>query len=114
MGTTNEKTTARSTQTKVKSDNIARRHGTAGGESSASGHQQERDYRASSSQSSIFSTGTSVTGGMLDHLIDEYCDQVTAKEAEVARINDEIKRLKTRVHEFKALREELHKQTEDN
>ena len=114
MGTTNEKTSARSTQAKSKPFSVTGSGGITGGESEAIGNQQERDYRASSSQSSIFSTGTAVTGGMLDHLIDEYCDQVEAKENEVQRINDEIKRLKSRVQEFKALREELHKHTEDN
>ncbi|WP_414579622.1 hypothetical protein [Anabaena sp. CCY 9402-a] len=51
---------------------------------------------------------------MLDHLIDEYCDQVAAKKAEAERINDEVKRLESRIQEFKSLRQELDKQTEDN
>lgn len=114
MGRKNEKTIARSEETQPQSVSIARGGRLAGRESEASGNQQERNYRANSSESSILSAGTTITGGMLDHLINEYCDQVTAKESEVERINDEIKRLRTRVQEFKALREELHKQTEDN
>ncbi|BAZ50139.1 hypothetical protein NIES4103_27530 [Nostoc sp. NIES-4103] len=114
MGTTNEKTIARSAQAKFKPDSIAGGCRVTGGESEAVGNQQERDYRTNSSESSIFSAGTAVTGGMLDHLIDEYCDQVAAKEDEIQRINDEIKRLRSRVQEFKALREELKKQTEDS
>lgn len=114
MGTTNEKTIARTAQAKLKPDGIARGCGITGGESQAIGNQQERDYRASSSQSSVFSTGTTITGGMLDHLIDEYCDQVAAKKAEVQRINNEVKRLESRIEEFKSLRQELDKQTEDD
>lgn len=114
MGTTNEKTTSRSTQAKIESVDIARGNGTTGRKSQATGNQQERDYRASGSESSVFSTGTTVTGGMLDHLIDEYCDQVAAKKAEAERINDEVKRLESRIQEFKSLRQELDKQTEDN
>ncbi len=114
MGTTNEKAIAWSTQAKPEPDSISGGCGSAGGKSEAIRNKQERDYRASSSESSIFSPGTAITGGMLDHLIDEYCNQVASKENEVERINDEIKRLKSRVQEFKALREELHKQSEEN
>lgn len=114
MGTTNEKATSRTAQAKSQSLSVSGGGGITRGESEIVGTEQERNYRASSSQSSVFSTGTTITGGMLDHLIDEYCDQVAAKEAEVERINDEIKRLNTRVQEFKALRQELNKQTEDH
>ncbi|MEN2383531.1 MAG: hypothetical protein ACSI46_00475 [Gloeotrichia echinulata DVL01] len=114
MGTKDEKASARTTQAKPKSIGITGGCGVVGGESESLGNQQERNYRAGSPQPSIFGTGTTVTGGMLDHLIDEYCDQVASKENEIARANDEIKRLNSRIQEFKALKEELVKQTEEN
>jgi chromosome segregation ATPase len=114
MGTTNEEAIARSTQAKSQPVSVTGSGSSARGESQVAGDKQERDYRTHSSESSIFSTGTTVTGGMLDHLIDEYCDQVAAKKDEARRINDEVKRLESRIQEFKALREELKKQTEDN
>ncbi|MBN3943484.1 hypothetical protein [Nostoc sp.] len=50
---------------------------------------------------------------MLDNLIDEYCDQVANKESEIQRLVDEVTRLKSRVQEFKVLREELQKQFQE-
>ncbi len=119
MDTTNEKTIARSTQTQIKSVDIARRDGITGRESEYSGGQQERDAGTNSPESSIFGVGATVTGGMLDHLIDDHLDEMVAKEDEAKRIADhakrvkaDLERLKARIQELKALREELNKQSE--
>ncbi|WP_442944576.1 hypothetical protein [Nostoc sp.] len=50
---------------------------------------------------------------MLDHLIDEYCDQMAAKQEEIEHLQNEIKRIQSRVQEFKALREDLKRQSEE-
>ncbi|BBD64486.1 hypothetical protein NIES4072_18520 [Nostoc commune NIES-4072] len=114
MGTTkDEKTTSRREEAEVKPLDIARRNGITGREGQNLRNQQERDHRASSQKSSIFSSGTAVTGGMLDHLIDEYCSQVAIKQEEIERLNNEVSRLETRVQEFKALRAELQKQFQE-
>lgn len=121
MGTTDEKTTARTTQAETKPVDFSRRDGSPRGESESFGYQQERDNRENSSQSSIFSPGTTITGGMLDHLIDEYCNQVTTKDGEIQRLEEEIqrlrdekKRLQSRIVEFKALKEELNRSLQEN
>jgi len=112
--TANEKTNTWSEEAKPEPDIVTRGSGVVRGESQHVGNQQERDDRTSSTRSSIFSAGTGITGGMLDHLIDEYLDQMAAKEDEIKRLGDEIKRLAARVKEFKSLREELKKQFEEN
>jgi chromosome segregation ATPase len=114
MGTTNEETVARSEKAETNSDDISGGNRVTGSTSSIIGNQQERDIRACSSEPNIFSPGTTVTGGMLDHLIDDTLDQVAAKEDEAKRVAVELKRLKARLQELKALREELSKQSEQN
>ncbi len=121
MGTTNEKAIAWSEEAKPEPDNISGGDGITRRKSENLGNQQERDYRAGCSESSLFSPGTAVTGGMLDHLIDDHLDQMAAKEDEAERIAREakrveadLKRLKVRIQELKALREELKKQSEQN
>jgi uncharacterized coiled-coil protein SlyX len=109
---TNEKTIARSTQAQIKPVDIPRGNGVVRGEGENVGGQQERDARTDSSQSSIFSPGTAIPGGMLDHVIDEYVDQVGKKREEISRMEDEVKRLENRIQEFKALRDEVKKQSE--
>ncbi|MEH1862058.1 MAG: hypothetical protein V7L21_29560 [Nostoc sp.] len=114
MGTTkDEKTVTWTEEAKLESVSLSRGRGVAGGESESIRNQQKRNNRAHSSQSSIFSPGTAVTGGVLDNLIDEYCDQVANKESEIQRLVDEVTRLKSRVQEFKVLREELQKQFQE-
>jgi hypothetical protein len=113
MGTTkNEEAVAWTEKAEPEFVDISRSTGTIGGKGKNLEHEQERDNRARSSESSIFSPGTAVTGGMLDHLISEYCDQVAAKQDDIHRIENEVDRLQSRVKEFKALREELRKQSE--
>ncbi|MEH2384159.1 MAG: hypothetical protein V7K27_35620 [Nostoc sp.] len=111
--TKDEKTVTRTEEAKPKPVSFSRGRGIVGGESEFTGNQQKRDNRAYRSQSSIFSPGTAVTGGVLDNLIDEYCDQVELKENEIQRLNDEVTRLKSRVQEFKVLRDELQKQFQE-
>ncbi|MEH1805389.1 MAG: hypothetical protein V7L28_08540 [Nostoc sp.] len=113
MGTKNEKTIARSAQAKPEPVSVTGSCGDVGGKSKTTWNQQERDYRAGRSESSVFSPGAAVTGGMLDHLIDEYCDQMAAKQEEIEHLQNEIKRIQSRVQEFKALREDLKRQSEE-
>ena len=113
MGTKNEETVARAKETEIKLIDISRGDGVIGRKGKDARNQQKRDNRASSQESSIFTTGADVTGGMLDHLIDEYGDQVALKEDEIHRLSEEVNRLKSRVQEFKALRQELQKQFEE-
>ncbi|BAZ27998.1 hypothetical protein NIES4074_04280 [Cylindrospermum sp. NIES-4074] len=113
MGAINEKAVAWSEKAQLESVNISRGDGIARREGENAGNQQERDDRAYSKKSSLFSPGAAITGGILDHLIKEYYDQVASKEDEIQRISDEIKKLKTKIEEFKVLREEFHKQPEE-
>lgn len=114
MGTTNEKTVARSEKAETNSDHISGGNRVTGGTSSSIGNQQERDIGACSSQQNVFSPGTTVTGGMLDHLIEDTLDQVAAKEDEAKRVGLELKRLKARIQELRAIREEIKKESEQN
>lgn len=114
MDKKNEETIARSAQAGTESLYIAGSGGATRGESETFGGQQKRNHRKNRSQSSLLSTGTTVTGGMLDHLIEEYCAQVEAKKHEIIRANEEIKRLNARIEEFKTLKKELDKQTEES
>ncbi|WP_414573355.1 hypothetical protein [Nostoc sp. CCY 9925] len=57
---------------------------------------------------------------MLDHLIEEYGDQVALQQQQIQRLNEdithrynEIKRLESRIQEFKMLRDEFQKQFEE-
>jgi chromosome segregation ATPase len=114
MGTTkNEEAVTWAEKAEPKSVSLSRGRGVTGGESKSARNQQKRDNRAHRSESSIFSPGTAITGGVLDNLIDEYCDQVELKENEIQRLNDEVNRLKSRVQEFKTLRGELQKQFQE-
>ncbi|MBN3907676.1 MAG: hypothetical protein HWQ35_14280 [Nostoc sp. NMS1] len=49
---------------------------------------------------------------MIDHLIDEYSDQVAIKKEEDQRIQDEIARLESKIQGLKVLREDLKAQVE--
>ena len=114
MGTTkNEEAVTWTEKAEPESVGLSRGCGVAGGESEFIGNQQKRDNRAYRSESSIFGSGTAVTGGVLDNLIEEYCDQVQLKENEIQRLNDEVNRLKSRVQEFRVLRGELQKQFQE-
>lgn len=114
MGTTkNEEAVTWTEEAEPESVSLSRGRGVAGRESESIRNQQKRDNRAHRSQSSVFSPGTAVTGGVLDNLIDEYCDQVELKENEIQRIIDEVNRLKSRVQEFRVLRSELQKQFQE-
>lgn len=118
MDTTDEKAIAWSAEAEIKSIDISRRDGVTGSTGENVGSQQERNVGADSSEPSIFSPGTNVTGGMLDHLIDDHLDQMAAKddeakrlELEAKRVKADLERLRIRVQELKALREDLKKQS---
>ena len=114
MGTTkNEEAVTWAEKAEPKSLSLAGGCGVTGGEGESIGNQQKRDNRTYRSQSSLLSPGTAITGGVLDNLIDEYCDQVELKENEIQRLNDEVNRLKSRVQEFRVLRVELQKQFQE-
>lgn len=119
-GRKNEKTAARAEEERSNVDFDTRRSGETGGKSKSSWSQQERIDRTDSQRSSVFAAGTTVTGGMLDHLIDEYGDQVALQHQQIQRLNEdinhrynEIKRLESRIQEFKLLRDELQQQFEE-
>lgn len=114
MGTADEKATTRSTKEEFESELIPGGTRIVGSESKGIRNQQERDNRTGSSQSSFFSAGTAITGGMLDHLIDECCDQVSTKQQDIQRLESELKRLESKIDELKTLKEELNKQAEEN
>ncbi len=113
MGTRkNEEAITWTEKAESESVGLSRSCAVAGGESESIGNQQKRNNRAYSSQSSAFSPGTTVIGGALDSLIDEYCDQVELEESEIQRLKDEVNRLKSRVKRFRVLRE-LQKQFQE-
>ena len=95
------------------------RSGDAGRESEIPRNQSERTYRANSTQSSIFSPGTSDDGGILCQLIKDYRDQVaarrnqvTAKKAEIKHLEDETEKLEFRIQEFETLQKQLEQESE--
>ncbi len=69
------------------------------------GYKPERIDRADSSESDFFKPGTSITGGILSQLIQEYGDQVATKK-------HEIEWLELRINQFKRILEELDQRTE--
>jgi hypothetical protein len=114
MGTKrNAKTVTRAAEAKFKPISLSRSGGVARGKGKSTGNKQKRDNRAHSSQSSIFSPGTAVTGGVIDNLIEEYDEQVQLKENEIQRLIEEVSRLKLRAQEFRVLRDELQKQFQE-
>lgn len=120
--TKDEKAAARAEEERLNINVDPRRGGQIRGESQSPWTEQERIDRADSQRSSIFSSpGTTVTGGMLDHLIDDYAGQVAVKEQEITRLNedinryrDEVGRLNFRIEELKALKEELYQQVKEH
>lgn len=119
-GRKNEKAAARAEEERSNVDLDSRRSGEIGGQSKSSWTKQERIDRTDSQGSSVFAAGTTITGGMLDHLIEEYGDQVALQQQQIQRLNEdithrynEIKRLESRIQEFKMLRDEFQKQFEE-
>lgn len=106
MGITNAEADPRTKEEKLESDNISRSSSAVRGEITFARTEQERVCREGSSRSSIFNPGQRVTGKMLDHLIGEYEDQVTAKKNEITAIEIKIK-------DLELLRDELKKQPEE-
>ena len=106
MGITNAEADPRTKEEKLEFDNISRSSSATRGEITLAGTEQERVYREGSSRSSIFNPGQRVTGKMLDHLIGEYEDQVTAKQHEIAAIEARIK-------DLYLLKEELKEESEE-
>ncbi|WP_017652147.1 hypothetical protein [Fortiea contorta] len=106
MGITDAETDPRTKEEKPEFDNISRSTSAIGGEVSSTGTQQERIYREGGPRSSIFNPGARVTGKMLDHLINEYLDQVAAKQ-------NEINAIQSRVKELKLIREELQQEDQE-
>nr|WP_039748289.1 hypothetical protein [Hassalia byssoidea] len=113
MGTKNEEAVTWSEKAEANSDNFPGGGRIAGSTSKNAGNQQERNTRACGSQSGIFALGTADDGGILDHLIGECVDQMATKREEAKRLDAEIKRLESRVEEYRTLREQLKKQSEE-
>jgi hypothetical protein len=105
MGITNAEADPRTKKEKPEFDNISRSSSATRGEITFTRTEQERVYREGSSRSSIFNPGQRVTGKMLDHLIGEYKDQVSAKENEIAAIE-------ARIQDLQLLKEELKEESQ--
>jgi Tfp pilus assembly protein PilN len=106
-GRKDAKTTAWAEEERFDINAFTRRSREIGGESQGIGCQQERISGADGQRSNLLIDGARTSGGTIDHLIDEYSDQVAIKEQENQRIEDEISRLKSKIEELKALKEEL-------
>jgi chromosome segregation ATPase len=76
------------------------------GESTSAGNQQKRIYRANST-SREFDAQTSITGGILSQLINDYYDQLAEKTNQIHRIEEERQRLELEKERIKADREKL-------
>lgn len=113
MGQINEKTIARAAQAEFESIHIAGSGGTVGGESQTVRNQQERSGRKGSERAKLPTAGTSVIGGMLDHLIEQYADQVAEKVRIISQTQEELEKLNNRIRECKELKEELNKQLDE-
>nr|WP_292706335.1 MULTISPECIES: hypothetical protein [unclassified Nostoc] len=111
-GRKDEKTTAWAEEERFDINALAGRGREIGGEGQSIGCQQERISGTDGQRSSIVSDGTRNPGGMIDHLIDEYSDQVAIKKEEDQRIQDEIARLESKIQGLKVLREDLKAQVE--
>ncbi|WP_445630425.1 hypothetical protein [Nostoc sp. DSM 114167] len=121
MGIKNEETVARGEEKERHVHTDTRGHADAGRESESYWYQQERVNRADSSQSSLFSPGSTITGGMLGQLIKDYKDQLASKKHQIQFLQNLIQnaegealRLEERIQEFEALQEELEKQLQQN
>ncbi|MHC5728359.1 MAG: hypothetical protein ACYT04_37970 [Nostoc sp.] len=106
MGITNAEADPRTKKEKLEFDDISRSPSATRGEIAFTRTEQERVYREGSPRSSIFNPGQRVTGKMLDHLIGEYEDQVSAKKNEIATIE-------ARIRDLQLLKEELKKEPEE-
>jgi hypothetical protein len=111
-GRKDEETTARAEEKRFDINALTGRGREVGGEGQSIGCKQERTSGAAGQRSSIVSDGTRNPGGMIDHLIDEYSDQVAIKKEEDQRIQDEIARIESKIQGLKVLREELKTQAE--
>ncbi|AFY31615.1 hypothetical protein Cal7507_1141 [Calothrix sp. PCC 7507] len=111
-GRKNEKATAWAEEERPNVNSLPRGCGEIGSEGQSARSQQERAGRAISERSSVFSCGTAVTGGMLDHLIDDCRIQVARKKEEKQQIENEIERLESKISEIEELKQELSKKLE--
>lgn len=119
-GRKNEKAFTRAEEEGLNVDLDTRRRREAGSESESFRNQQERIDRTDCQRSSLICFGTAATGGMIDHLIDDYANQVAQKEQEIKRLSDdidrhaeEVKRLNFRIQELTSLRLELRQQIKE-
>ncbi|MDZ8135169.1 MAG: hypothetical protein RM049_07670 [Nostoc sp. DedQUE04] len=106
-GRKHEKTTAWAEEEGFNSDSLAGRGREIGVQGKGIGCQQERISGTDGQRSNLFINGAGTPGGTIDHLIGEYSDQVAIKEQENQRIEEEIARLKSKIEELQALKEEL-------
>jgi|GEM_PF-4839759 len=101
-------TTPRATKTKNESDNIAGGQGTTRRKSEGARYQYfGTDGASSTRKPTINITGTPNTGGIIDHLIGEYQEQVAAKKAEIDRLKDEIAALTKNIQDLQVVRASL-------
>ncbi|MBW4607343.1 MAG: hypothetical protein KME22_08975 [Hassallia sp. WJT32-NPBG1] len=85
---------------------LAGRNEAIGGESTSAGNQQKRIYRADSTGRE-FDAQTSITGGILSQLINDYYDQLAEKTNQIHKIEEERQRLEAEKERIKADREKL-------
>jgi hypothetical protein len=113
MGIKHEEADARAKEKGRNTDSDSRRCADVGRKSEGNGSQQKRADRTNCQESSIFTTGSTITGGMLRHLNDEYRQQLANKKHERQLIDAEILRIESRIQEFEALESELEKAIEN-
>lgn len=119
-GEKNEKAYTRAEEKGSDTDLDSRRGREVGSESQSFENQQKRINRADCEGRDFVCVGTAITGGMLDNLIDDYANQVTLKQQEIQKLNDdiarsleEIKKLNFRIQELTSLREKVQQPIEE-
>jgi hypothetical protein len=113
MGIKHEEADARAKEKGRNNDTDSRRGADVGRESEGDGSQQERTDRTNCQKSSIFTAGSTITGGMLRQLNSEYRQQLANKKHERDLVDAEILRIESRIQEFEALEAELEKSIEN-
>jgi hypothetical protein len=107
MHKTYEKTDARAEQTPNKTDCNSGWNSDVGCQSGSTGNQQKRISRADGPRQNFVGDGSSVTGGILHQLIDEYKSQLVAENELKKQVEAKIVQIESRIEEFVLLLEQL-------
>lgn len=107
MHKTYEKIHARSEQTTNQANCDTGRDSDVGCKSGSIGNQQKRASGADGSRQDFIGDGSSITGGILRQLIDEYESQLVSENELKKQVEAKIVQIESRIQEFTSLLEQL-------